>query len=90
MTLKIPVPPHGPLAVKKFHLAVLKEGEWVRVTPEYELLRTHPVEESNSLQMFAIDPPIEASQIKLMCTQNFLGERYPEYDAIGFWQIIFR
>ena len=42
------------------------------------------------MQMFAIEPPIEASQIKLMCTQNFLGERYPEYDAIGFWQIIFR
>ena len=62
-------------------------SSWTRASADFTVLRgglgTHP------MQTYVIDPPIFASKVRVVCTENQQGQSNPRHDSIGFWQINF-
>mmetsp|Transcript_300 Transcript_300/g.331 ORF Transcript_300/g.331 Transcript_300/m.331 type:complete len:94 (+) Transcript_300:3-284(+) len=88
LRLVIPPLPQGPLSVRKFHLEVSDtsaemEGPWTVATEELTTL------DSQDVQEWSIDPPIESRFVRIVCRENAAAVFQPVHTCIGFFTIGF-
>eukprot|EP00186_Timspurckia_oligopyrenoides_P004459 CAMPEP_0182442100 /NCGR_PEP_ID=MMETSP1172-20130603/1065_1 /TAXON_ID=708627 /ORGANISM="Timspurckia oligopyrenoides, Strain CCMP3278" /LENGTH=305 /DNA_ID=CAMNT_0024636799 /DNA_START=63 /DNA_END=977 /DNA_ORIENTATION=+ len=81
VTICIPPLPHGPLSVRKFYLEVVDYNSATEISTN---IRSNEFTTLDSMheQSFAISPPLEATYLKVVFTQN--ARNRPE-DPVGFW-----
>lgn len=80
LQLKIPQLPHGPLSVRRFRLeaADAPDGPFVRASPDLTTFNT------DRLQEWALEPPIEARFVRIVCTMNAAGDWSVSNNMVDF------
>lgn len=75
--LRIPPLPSGPLSVRTFHIETRETSgaPWARASRDFSTL------DSDGAQSFHIEPPVEASSLRLVCTRNAARARHDEVRA---------
>ena len=74
VNMSIPAMPLGPLSVREFHLeeSASADGPWTRASRTLSTLNV------GTEQSWAIDPPIESSFVRIVCTRNASRARCDE------------
>lgn len=97
VALKIPPLPVGPLSVRDFHIVALTPGMQASDSNAWVVASPNPLKtlDRGDLQEFALDPPIEAESLRLVCMLNAAAAEEGGAsgmlfaDCIGLFQVAF-